>query len=58
MRQIVGRVGFLAIPPITCEDVYNKVRKEPKLGGRYLLAESSYQPKSQLPPAPNYTSRL
>jgi len=58
MRQIVGRVRFLDLLPITCEDVHNEVRKGLKLVGHYLLAEISYQRKSQLPPAPNYTSRL
>ena len=30
----------------------------PELVGHYLLGEISYQRKSQLPSAPNYTSRL
>ena len=58
MRQIAGRSRFLDLLPITCEDVYNEVRKGLKLVGHYLLAEISYQRKSRLPPAPNYTSRL
>ena len=46
MRQIVGRVRFLDLLPITCEDVHNEVRKGLKLVGHYLLAEISYQRKS------------
>ena len=40
MRQIAGRVRFLDLLPITCEDVYNEVRKGLKLVGHYLLARS------------------
>jgi hypothetical protein len=58
MRQFAGRVRCLDLLPITCEDLNNEVRKGSKLVGHYLLAEISYQRKSQRSLAPYYTSRL